>query len=201
MISFRAGIATWLMMPVLFVSLADNARAGIVSFSLIGDVTFADEENFFGLQAGDTITASGEYDDSFYSGVGLAEVPFGEGTGNSLKIQLGEILLEAFQDVDFLDGFFPSITFFNGQVADTNFEMVAGENDSPVDFTSRQSFLAGFFDTDGDDDESFGANNASSIVAGDWRVVAVPEPSSVAALTLMAAGILFGAVRRRRNTA
>lgn len=163
------------------------AQAAPVNFSLTGTVTFADDGNAFGLSAGDGVSLTGTYDDSDYDGVGEGTVDFGDGTGNTLQITLGSIVLDEFMDVDFLGGTFPTITFLDGVVIDTNIVMDIGTNGSPVEFGSG---------TDFDGEDEFGL-----FISGVWNVPtpAVPEPGSLALAG--SACLAFGFLARRRKLA
>lgn len=158
-----------------------TARAAAVAFSFGGTITDASAVNDFGLSIGDVVTLSGSYDDSFYDGVGAGAVPFGLGRGNSLTLALRAITLFESNDIDYLNGFFPTVSFLDGGLAGTTIIMNIGVNGSAVNFSS----LGMNFD---------GEDPSGGFIVGRWGVV--PEPSSVA---LMGLGLIGVAAMGRRH--
>ena len=95
------------------------ASAFPVSFSLTGTVETALDGNAFGLGVGDTVHASGIFDDVL-TGSGAETVFFNQGSGNSLSIQVGSVLYDETDDAEFT-GAFPQLTFLNGLLTSLNF--------------------------------------------------------------------------------
>jgi hypothetical protein len=169
-----------LLLTIVFAGAWNTAQALPIAFSFDGEILGVDVGNAFGLLVGDTVTMSGTYDDIFHDGTGIDEVPFGLGTGNLLTIVLGAITVFESNDIDFLGGFFPTLLLKNGLLAGTDIVMEIGENGSPIDFDSGVFFG--------------GADAAGLGIVGRWNVVAIPEPGTVALLSL---GVLAFARARR----
>lgn len=164
-------------------------QAAPVNFSLAGSVTFADAGNGFGVSVGDSVSLTGTYDDSNYSGSGFGRVSFGEGTGNTLQISVGSVVLNEFNDVDFEDGDFPAIMFFDGSVVGTDIVMDLGVNGSPVNFNSNIVFE--------------GIDENGLVIEGKWDLAAiqtgVPEPGSLTLAGTAALACGFFARRRKQS--
>ena len=103
------GILTFIMLMGV-----NSAQAALVNYTITGDVLFGDEYgdlNAFGLTAGDTITATGIFDDSVLTS-GSGTVLFNEGSGNSMTLLVGSETFTASNDDPYTSGF-PSITMTN----------------------------------------------------------------------------------------
>lgn len=95
------------------------AWAGPVSFSLVGTVETALDGNAFGLGVGDTIHASGVFDD-VATGSGAEAIFFNQGSGNTLDILVGSVFYDETDDAEYT-GAFPQLTFLDGLLTSLNF--------------------------------------------------------------------------------
>lgn len=168
---------------IILFAMSGVAQAGTIHFDVTGIVVFADSGNDFGLDFLDPVSMSGDYDDSFYDGIGFGTVPFGAGTGNTLTFHLGLVTLDETQDKDYFGGKLPEISFFNGFYVDSDVVMDLGVNGSPVNFASGGP---GFLGADSND-----------LGIGGYWLASVPEPG---ALTLAALGLVsFGGMAWRKR--
>jgi hypothetical protein len=162
-----------------------SAQAALVNYSITGEVSIGDEvfPNVFGLTGnsglpgGDTITATGVFDNNVLIN-GTGTVVFGFNSGNSMTITVGTATFFASNDASFADGEFPSITLSEYIVTDFSFLAEWGTNGAPANFSS--------FGTSFDDGVS---------MVGSWQTTPIPVP---AALWLFGAGLmgLVGVARR-----
>ena len=158
-----------------------SAQAALVNYTVTGDVLLGDElgdYNAFGLTAGDTITASGVFDDSVLS-AGSGTISFGSGSINTMTLFIGTEIFTADNDGS------PMMTLSNSSLTDFDYYALAGVNGAPADFSS---FLTGF------DDFAF--------LYGEWRTTVTLTPVPVpAAVWLFGSGLigLLGIARRRQN--
>lgn len=142
---------------------AAQAAAVTYTFSILGDVQFGDgSASAFGLNTGDTVTATGTFTaDLGTIGSETGTVLFGNGSGNSMSIDLNGTIFTASDDDGFGAGTGPSLSFASGSLSGLDFL------NSP-DFSS--SFL--FFD-----------NLSNSTLFGEWQTNAnlavVPAPAAV----------------------
>ena len=92
-----------------------SAQAALVNYEITGTVTIGDETapNLFNLTAGDTITASGVFDDSIL-GTGENTISF-DGVTTTLSIDVNGTVYT--QD----DDPFASMTFIDGALSDFDF--------------------------------------------------------------------------------
>ena len=159
-----------------------NANAALVHYEITGDVSFG-SGNAFGLVNGDTITATGVFDDSALAG-GNGTVSFASGSGNTMTINAGTQTLIADNDSRFATDSKPSLTFSSFSLTDFDFIANAGTNGAPADFNSN--FLS--FD---DFDQ----------LLGQWESTVslnpVPIPGAIWLLGSALAG-LMGTVRKRK---
>lgn len=157
------------------------AHAAPVSFSLVGNVDYADFGNDFGLATNDDISGIGSYDDSSLTGIGTESILFSG--GNTLSLTVGS---ESFTQADDLT---PASLVFDGGV----FQYLSFSGDA---------FSFGFFDSypcgatcfEGEDDNF-------NIIEGTWTsftTTVVPVP---AAVWLFGSGLLglAGLARRKRS--
>lgn len=154
-----------------------NAQAALVNYTITGEVLFGDEDgypNIFGLGAGDTITATGTFDDSVLT-AGAGEVLFGNGSGNTMTIEVGTATYTAIDDI--LDE--PFISFTSLTSID-DFVFIADDYSFNSNFTS-------FDDFDG--------------LFGDWTTVEITAVPVPAAVWLFASGLLGLAGIARRKAA
>jgi len=165
--------------------ISSQAQAAIVQFTLSGEITFATDGNPFALSTGDTISASGFFDDTtFTDGTtpGITLIDFST-TSNNMEIIVGNTF---YTDAD--DEFGGGIMFFNNGIIDglTYLSVTFDKNA----FDSADTF--GFYETD------FGGTG----IAGNWdassytAVSAVPVP---AAVWLFSTGLLSLGVFSRRK--
>ena len=161
-----------------------TANAALVNYVITGDVLSGDDfaPNVFGLTAGDTITATGIFNDSaLTSGSGF--IDFSSGSGNTMTINVGTEIFTAANDTDFGTGGGPSITLSSLSLADFDFQAFMGSNGAVADFNSN---FTSFDDFD--------------MLVGDWQtdiqITAVPVP---AAVWLFGSGLigLAGVARRK----
>lgn len=163
-----------------------------VNFSVEGIVDFAflpGSGNAFNLNVGDPISVTGMFDDDAVAPLGLSEVSFGAGTGNMMDLFLGDITLNETNDVDYVVGF-PFLLFEDGVFAGFDYEADIGANGSPVEVAifgelfigvdASFNFVDGFFDLD-----SFETTPKT-----------VPEPATLALLTIGLVGVGFAGRRK-----
>ena len=82
------------MWLALVLSLASQSAFPIaVNFSFEGTVEFDNGGNIFGLVVQDKVTVTGMFDDVL-TGNGGEQVFYGQGTGNTLEIALGNIIFD-----------------------------------------------------------------------------------------------------------
>ncbi len=158
-----AALATVVMMSVSGVS-----QAALVNFSMTGNVDYAEAGNAFGLLEPDTITATGVFDDAALSG-GTGTVSFDAGSGNSLTITVGSVVLTEADD-DLFGAGGASIGFFGGVPDDVNFAASFSEFsyfDSLFDFFDAQDD-AGFLISGTWDVNSFSTSTAVPVPAAVW---------------------------------
>ena len=179
---------TGMMLAVLGMLLAGNLHAALIQFQVYGTV---DEvwasPNGFGLEVGDSIMASGIYNDIALTGSGSEYVSFGSsGSSNSMNLSVGDMSFDASDDIQYGSGY-PRLLFSDGMFAGINFDASFGD--------------WGFFDAGGEllafsgDDGNFG------MIFGTWGTgsfteTLVPVP---AAVWLLGSGLLglVGIARRK----
>lgn len=178
-----------LMTLMLILVSASSAKASLVSYSITGTVSAGDDvfgPNAFNLSTGDTIIASGTFDDSVLAGDGSGTVSFGMGSGNTMTIVNSDanssINLAASDDDGYAGGGAPGLTF--------------GIGTALADF----DFLElGVFDSD----FLFFGDSTNSSVIGAWdsnaNITVIPVP---AAVWLFGSGLLClaGIVRKKKTT-
>jgi len=155
-----------------------SAQAALVSYVLTGDILSGDENfpNTFGLAVGDTITASGVFDDSVLSS-GSGTIDFSLGSGNTMTLSVGSATFTANDDSRFGSGTGPALSLSSFALTNLDFN-------NPGVFGS----LGLFFDD-------------ADMMIGEWRTSAelttVPVP---AAVWLFGSGLLglVGIARRKR---
>ena len=158
-----------------------SAQAALVNYTITGDVLLGDElgdYNAFELTLGDTITASGVFDDSALS-AGSGTILFGSGSINTMTLYIGTEIFTADNDGS------PTMTLSNFSLTDFDYYALAGVNGAPADFSS---FFTGF------DDGAF--------LYGEWQTTVTLTPVPVpAAVWLFGSGLigLIGIARRRQS--
>lgn len=163
-----------------------TAQAALVNFTLTGDVdTVADPGNVFGLNLGDTITASGTFDDAVLTG-GTGNISFGDGSGNSITLNVGSITYIASDDYDFGSGY-PILSLVSGGFDGLNFG---------TDPYATISFDSLDFVFDGYQDEGFTLTLSGTWDGASFQMSPVPVP---AAVWLFGSGLLglVGIARRK----
>ena len=159
----------------------NSAQAALVNYTITGDVILGDRPsgwNAFGLTAGDTITATGIFDDSVLTS-GSGTILFDSASGNSMTLTVGSQTFTASDDDRFLSGS-PSITLDGFGLL--GFDYLA----STSEYFS--SYLTGFDDGDS--------------LYGEWQTTVAISPVPVpAALWLFGSGLigLIGISRRRQS--
>lgn len=172
---------------VLFFALG-SAQAALISYEITGDVLAGNEfgdANAFGLAAGDTIMATGIFDDSVLTS-GAGTLSFDSGSGNTMTITVGTETFTAGNDSRFgVAPGSPTITLSSlTTLTDFDFLALLGTNGAPADFNSN---FTSFDDFD--------------VMFGDWQTTittqVVPVP---AAVWLFGSGLigLVGIARRKR---
>lgn len=171
---------------LLMLLCATTAQAALVNFSLTGYVDGS--EGAYGLDVGDTITASGTFDDSAIF-VSPYTVYFDAAhSGNSLTLYAGSLTLSHTQDDYFTVGGSPRFEFDEmGGLTGVNFYAAL------PDYSTFESGVDAFILNDAD----------FNFVTGYWdlgsfTMTPVPVP---AAVWLMSSGLLglAGLARRRRG--
>lgn len=159
---------------IVLLGLLGSANAAQVNFELSGNVDYADPFfNPYGLVDGDTITASGTFDDStLFAGSGT--ISFAD-FGNDMTISVGSITYSDADDV-FGGG---DLTLLAGTFDSLDFSTGDGEFDSFLDSFAGDIYLSGTWD------------------ASSFSVTPVPVP---AALWLFGSGLiaLAGFTRRKK---
>lgn len=160
------------------------AQAALVNFSLTGDVdAWADSGNSYGLNMGDTISATGTFDDGVLTG-GTGTVSFGSGSGNSLTLNVGSFTFTAVDDVNYATGY-PQMSLNAGAFDGLNVAISFGTSSS---FDSLNTWFDAYDD-------------GGNLVSGTWtsfQMTPVPVP---AAVWLFGSGLLglAGVARRKQN--
>lgn len=122
---------------------AGAAQAVPIQFSIDGVVDTAVDGNIFGLEVGDTVSATAIFDDSLLTGVGSEEIAFGDGTGNSMSHRIGDVTFTQSMDFSFGEGFYPSLFFFNGIFDGWAIIVDAGFNGALTNYSSGIFFFGG----------------------------------------------------------
>lgn len=180
MINVQKNIYRYILAFAMLIGVS-SAQAALVNYTITGDVILGDEFgdlNAFGLTEGETITATGVFDDSVLSS-GSGTISFGSGSGNSMTLTVGSQIFNASDDDRFLSGS-PSITLEGFGLLD--FDYLAS---TPADFSS---YFNGF------DDGAF--------LYGEWQTTVTLTPVPVpAAVWLFGSGLvgLLGIARRRQR--
>ena len=161
------------------------ANAALVNFSLEGTVDLADSGNVFGLSSGNTVFASGTFDDSVLPGTGEVTIAL-DAVGNSLLLEIGTQTFTEMDDSYYGTGF-PNLVFTDGIFTSLNF---IGQVEAFGFFDSN----LGFFE---------GEDDAFNLITGYWNtssftVTPVPVP---AAVWLFGSGLLGLVGVARRKTA
>jgi hypothetical protein len=182
-------------MMLLCLALPGSAHAALIHFSIDGVVTNIDNPfalpDPFGLEVGDTVTATAIYDDSALTGIAVEGIHFGSGSGNSTTHVIGDVTFDETADLrfDHVADPGPKLFFANGAFLSWSF---FGLTDSFVyNVPGFNSFVA----------QATGQPSSGVTVAGEWLVesarftpVAVPEPGT---LLLLSAGLVARALSRR----
>ena len=160
------------------------ANAAVVNFTIDGIVNSADAGNVFNLSAGNTISASGSFDDSVLSGGDTGTVLFDMSSGNSLSLSFGTMTFQASDDIDYASGN-PFITLNAGSL--TAFDFAAN--------VGTLGYLTSFeLNVDAEDDSYNFVNATWTGITIDSTTVPVP-----AAVWLFGSGLLglVGFARRK----
>ena len=153
----------------------NSANAALVNFTITGDILVGGEvaHNDYGLDAGDTITVTGTFDDSALTS-GTGTINFDGTNGNNLSINAGLLTLDLTHTVTYLDTdkseTAPYIALLNYELTDFDYYAHAGRNGAPSGFLSS---LLDFTDL--------------GVLDGVWRTEVEVQP-----VPLPAAPFLFG---------
>lgn len=155
-----------------------SVQANPISFTLIGNVDYADPGNAFSLVDNDSITVTGIFDNAGLTGVGTESVFFGG--GNTLNLDVGNMTFseadDALAELVFTDGAFTYLSFSTMFGSDSFFD----------------TYPCGVTCFEGQDDNL-------NIIEGTWTSYsAVPVP---AAVWLFGSGLLglVGIARRKKS--
>jgi hypothetical protein len=179
--SGRAAIA-----GLLVLLSAGSAQAALVNFSLTGYVD-GSAGSPFGLDVGETITASGTFDDSTM-GVSPFTVYFDMASGNMLTIFAGSLTLNETQDDNYASGGSPKLEFDSGGAL-----IGFGFNVGFMDGSTFDSGVLAWITNDADFNFATGYWDANS-----FTMTPVPVP---AAVWLFGSGLLglVGIARARKT--
>lgn len=160
---------------------AGSAHAALVNFQFSGNVDFS--LGFGGLNAGDTVTVTGVFEDSVLSG-GSGTIGFDSSGGNTLSIAAGSYTFTEANDALYnLTG--ASLTLASGALSDFSYQAISGTNGAPADFDSFfTSFLSDVY------------------LSGTWNTTVQMSPVPVpAAVWLFGSGLLglVGLARRKKK--
>lgn len=163
---------------------AGSAHAALVNFEFTGNVDFS--LGYGGLNAGDTVTVTGVFEDSVLSG-GSGTIGFGSGSGNTLSIAAGSYTFTEVNDALYvLTG--ASLILTSGALFDFNYQAIGGTNGAPADF-----------------DSAFTSFWSDVYLSGTWNTTVQTSPVPVpAAVWLFGSGLLgllglMGVARRRKK--
>jgi len=165
---------------------AGSAHAALVNFSLTGYVD-GSAGSPFGLDVGETITASGTFDDSTM-GISPFTVYFDMASGNTLTIFAGSLTLNETQDDNYASGGSPRLEFNNmGDLISFNYYW-----EDVGDFSSFDSGVLDWITNDAGFNFATGYWDANS-----FTMTPVPVP---AAIWLFGTGLLAlaGIARRKK---
>ena len=185
---------TGILLAALGMLLAGNLQAALIEFQVFGtvDEVWADP-NGFGLSVGDTITATGVFNDSALTYSGAETVSFGLGSGNSMTLTVGSMTFVESEDNQFNSGF-PQLLFNDGMFAGINF-------DTSFAYDPFWDEFMGFFNAGGELMEFSGDDGDFGMIFGTWEAgsytaTVIPVP---AAVWLLGSGLLglVGIARRK----
>lgn len=176
-----------------------TANAALIDFELLGTVELADPDNIFELAEYDEVIVYGTFDHDSLTGIGEETVEFGDGSGNTMELLLGAVILYETDDIDYQYGYFPTLNFYDGEFEGLDYiayieDDYGNENffESYIDDYDAPLFEGGYIDEYGD---FYG-------ISGYWdyydEYPAVPVP---AAVWLFGSGLLGLAGVARRKAA
>lgn len=172
---------------------SNSVQAGIVDLTVFGETTGASNQNAFGLSAGDQVSIKATFDYSVLSGTGIESISFGQGTGNTLSLLMGDLTFNSNSPVGFGLSF-PMISFFDGIFTGIDYFSFSSLNGTPaVLFSHEHEWFNFYADKTG----------APQGVNGDWdpstqKIASadIPEPGPLA---LAGLGLLGAWVASRRR--
>jgi len=175
----------------LFMFVALPVQAILVTTAFYGEIYTADAGNAFGVSVGDIIDGYTTYDDSLVAAIGASSVNISSNPDFSLYLTIGSYTFNHTMDVEYPYAF-PTVDFFDGQIASFNFVTLSGINGSLYDMTlfNSKEFSAGIYHP---------ADVDQFVVTGEITrfgpAVAVPEPSVISLFVVGLVGLGFARSR------
>ena len=188
--ALKTGFTSITCMALLIIG---QAQASIVQFSINGEITSAISGNVFGLSVGETISASGQFDDSLLTidetEPNVSFIDFSS-TSNNMQINFGNTTYTDSMDV--YNG--AQMFFYNGLFDGIIYESIDSSFDS-WGYANQgfQDDFNAFYDI-----EALTSEAGGYWLVDSYAITSVPLP---AAVWLFTTGLLsFGVFSRRKHT-